>query len=506
MMQKLCQQMFMIIATICPAPELMHGAQWGLFEERNSVYPKPGSEGSSLNPFNTETGSFEPGSGNFSAPHNWTPYYIIAGIVTVIAGGVMGYKKYMQSQCEKTIKKLQRYRETIEQIATRYTQEDHSLITPEQLEQRFTTNQGQQPSNPSIQQKLANVKLDLSQIEQLIATIKTAKASWKDYNPHQEAINTHADALLLIADESYKLLKLLEHDVAQGIEPINLRILYHQIKTSFQQIIDNLEYPKQLEQLIRLKFTKEDYPYPHITCTAQAKKAFGDLQAAELKVQSPKFSSFVQESCALRTKLQNLGQKIAGTETFRQQLIEKNRAQEIHAQTVAAQQHARAEETRARAEIERVIEARRANDLKEAELRQREKEREAQIAQTLATAANAVSHSSCNQKISALEQANATQRHNLLRAQEEVNRLTAVIRSLQDSTNTMTSNQSSLVAKIQAQLNKLEQEITRPPFNPESIETDNDQPGSPTQFMKWHQAILNKLKALRKELGSINNR
>lgn len=495
MIHKLCQQMLMIIATICPTPGLMHSSQY-------HMHPNLGAEGAprSSNPFNT-------------APHNWTPYYIITGLTAAVVGGIAAYKKYMQSQCEKTIKKLQGYRETIEQIATRYTQEDHSLITPEQLEQRFTTNQGQQPSNPSIQQKLTNIKLDLSQIEQLIATIKTEKASWKDYNPHQEAINTHADALLLIADESYKLLKSLEHDVAQGVEPINLRILYHQIKTSFQQVLDNLEYPKQLEQLIRLKFTKEDYPYPHITCAAQAKKAFTDLHAAELKVQSSKFSSFVQESCTLRTKLQNLGQKIAGTETFRQQLIEKNRAQEIHAQTVAAQQHARAEEQRARNEIERkeieraqLNESRRTNELKAEELKLREREITAQALHTVATAANAASHSSCNQKISTLEQANTTQRHNLLRAQEEVNRLTAVIRSLQDSTNTMTSSQSSHAAKIKAQLDKLEQEITRPPFNPESIETDNDQPGSPTQFMKWHQAILNKLKALRKELGSINNR
>lgn len=280
-----------------------------------------------------------------------------------IVGTVLGYKGYQEYSFYKekrdlshaqravvlTIESLGNDCKTFQEYAARQRLE-------EILKQRFTISDGAAPSNPTIGEYQARVKTLRSKHEEIDARYRDNVEDWKEAERYKPMVPA---ALTLIADNEkvLKQIKVLEILIGQGIPFVQLLMLT--VKTT--QTTLELRQTRDIQQAVLHRYRDPQFPYPFVKCVKELQEIQQELVKAErtLQTNGKGSTNLLYASSTLRAELEKILHSI-NDQFYQQQKEQLNR--EHHLREIQAL------EQQAKIAKERLIEERRRNDLKQAEI------------------------------------------------------------------------------------------------------------------------------------------
>lgn len=378
-----------------------------------------------------------------------------------IIGSVLGYKGYKeyrfyqdkrdlfhaQRSVVLTIESLGNDCKTFQEYAARQRLEDI-------LKQRFTTSDGAAPSNPTIGEYQARVKTLRSKHEEIDTKYRDNVEDWKEAERYKPMVPA---AITLIADNEklLKQIKVLEALVGQGVPFVQLLMLT--VKAT--QTTQELRKTRDVQQTVLNRYRDPQFPYPFVKCVKELQEIQQELVKAERALQTNGKGSInlLYDSATLRAELEKILHSI-NDQFYQQQKEQLNREHHLREIQVLEQQ--------AKIAKERLIEERRRNDLKQAEI-----------------AANTQIIVECREQLQ-------IQKRNVQTLENELGLLRKTLEAAHQEDLAMQKKLNSLKEKLVS----FTQTLSNPPVNAEALDKN---------MREWWQQLQNELTKLQEKLDGV---
>lgn len=337
-------------------------------------------------------------------------------------------------------------------------------ISAERLHGKFTTHEGTQHARPSIADYHRQLHSDREQIVHLQEQLSKDIVDWKAKQGNRKRITRaeniihHTQMFLQATDVPEQLLQTM-------VPVIDHAVTYYGTKFNFKELLHSNSW--QLDAHVRSQFRDDQFPYPHIKCVNRVTAVHDRLHEKEEMITASQ--PLKQPSMALRGSLQALINNVVNMSAYREQQHARLQHESMAREAVAREKLAHAEQERARAQEQAAQELRRKNDIAQQQLDVARTEQARLMAESIA-------HTPCKAAIEARDKTIAA-RDNQIRACEktlqEKQREFKVMQEQAHALHNAYTQQEQDRKHVQQVLVQLNNEVTRPPFNPASDESVN---------------------------------